>query len=56
MPETNIESVCEWLKKRDDGVNCYWYDGYGIELFKTRVLTQLKGKGVTTFKRLYFEV
>lgn len=50
------ETVFDWLGKRDNGVSCYWYPNYGIELFKTRILTQLKGKGVTTFKRLYFEV
>lgn len=53
---TNETKVFEWLGKRDDGVSCYWYPNYGIELFKTRIFTQLKNKGVTTFKRLYFEV
>lgn len=52
----NEKDVFGWLEKRDNGVSCYWYPNYGIELFKTRILTQLKGKGVTTFKRLYFEV
>jgi hypothetical protein len=50
------ETVFDWLGKRDNGVSCYWYPNYGIELFKTRIFTQLKNKGVTTFKRLYFEV
>jgi len=49
-------AVFEFLNKRDNGVSCYWYPNYGIELFRTRILTQLKGKGVTTFRRLYFEV
>ena len=53
---TNETKVFEWLAKRDNAVTCYWYPNYGIELFKSRILTQLKGKGVTTFKRLYFEV
>jgi hypothetical protein len=53
---TNETKVFEWLGKRDNGVNCYWYPNYGIELFRNRILTQLKNKGVTTFKRLYFEV
>lgn len=53
---TNETKVFEWLGKRDNGMSCYWYPNYGIELFKTRIFTQLKNKGVTTFKRLYFEV
>ena len=53
---TNETKVFEWLAKRDNAVTYHWYDNYGIELFKSRILTQLKGKGVTTFKRLYFEV
>jgi hypothetical protein len=48
--------VFDWLGKRDNGVNYYWFPNYGIELFRNRILTDLKGRGVKTFKRLYFEV
>ena len=50
------EHYFKWLADRDNGVSCYWYPNYGIELFRNRILTQLKNKGVTTFKRFYFEV
>jgi hypothetical protein len=49
-------SVFEYLKKQVDGVHSFYYDAYGIDLFKNRELAQLKNSGVKTFKRLYFEV
>ena len=49
-------AVFEFLNKRDNGVDRYWYPNYGIKLFRTRILTLLESKGVTTFRRLYFEV
>ena len=56
VPETNVESVTEWLKKQADGTHSFYYDAYGIDLFKNRELSQLKNSGVKVFKRLYFEV
>jgi hypothetical protein len=44
------------LRNKADGVNSFYYDTYGIDLFKNRELAQLKNSGVKTFKRLYFEV
>jgi hypothetical protein len=49
-------AVFEFLAKRDNGVNCFWYPNYGIDLFPSRVIAYLKRRGVKTFKRLYFEV
>jgi len=50
------ENIFETLKKQADGIHTFWYDAYGIDLFKNRELAQLKNSGVKTFKRLYFEV
>ena len=44
------------IQKKADGVHAFYYDAYGIDLFKNRELSQLKNSGVKTFKRLYFEV
>ena len=46
----------EFLREMADGVHSFYYDAYGIDLFKNRELSQLKNSGVKTFKRLYFEV
>jgi hypothetical protein len=46
----------DFLRKMADGVSSFYYDAYGIDLFKNRELAQLKNSGVKTFKRLYFEV
>lgn len=46
----------EWLAKREDKVSRYWFPNYGIELFRTRILSDLNNRGVKMFKRLYFEV
>lgn len=56
VPQTNVESVTEWLKKQADGAHSFYYDTYGIDLFTNRILSQLKNSGVKVFKRLYFEV
>ncbi len=56
VPETNIDSVLDWVKKQADGVHSFYYDAYGIDLFKNRELSQLKNSGVKVFRRLYFEV
>ena len=53
---TDENKVFDWLGKRDNGVSCYWYPNYGIELFKTRILSDLNNRGVKMFKRLYFEI
>ena len=50
------EHYFKFLTDRADGVSSFYYDRYGIDLFKNRILSQLKNSGVTTFKRLYFEV
>jgi hypothetical protein len=50
------ETVFEWLRKRDNGVHTFFFDAYGVGLFQTRIMSQLKNSGVKTFKRLYFEV
>jgi hypothetical protein len=50
------KSVSDMLRVRADGVHSFYYDAYGIDLFKNRELAQLKNSGVKTFKRLYFEV
>lgn len=46
----------KWLMTRADGIHSFYYDAYGIDLFKNRELSQLKNSGVKVFKRLYFEV
>jgi len=48
--------VIDWLKKRANGISSFYYDAYGIDLFKNRELSQLKNSGVKVFRRLYFEV
>jgi len=50
------EQIFTWLRKREDKMKYYWYDAYGIDLFKSKELSQLKNSGVKVFKRLYFEV
>jgi hypothetical protein len=45
-----------WLKNSADGIGTFYYDAYGIDLFKNRELPQLKNSGVKVFRRLYFEV
>jgi hypothetical protein len=50
------EEVHSWLRNSADGIGTFYYDTYGIELFKNRELPQLKNSGVKVFKRLYFEV
>jgi len=54
-PQTE-EELFKTLSKRHDGTHTFWYDGYGIDLFKTREIPQLKNSGVKVFRRLYFEV
>ena len=44
------------MAKKADGIHSFYYDTYGIDLFKNRELSQLKNSGVKVFKRLYFEV
>lgn len=57
IPKVEDEKeIFEWLRMRNDGTGKFWYDTYGIDLFKNRELAQLKNSGVKTFKRLYFEV
>ena len=46
----------EYLRKKADGIHAFFYDSYGIDLFKNRELPQLKNSGVKVFRRLYFEV
>jgi len=46
----------EFLREMADGVYSFYYDAYGIDLFKNRELPQLKNSGVKVFRRLYFEV
>ena len=53
---TNETKVFEWLGKREDKVSRYWFPNYGIELFRTRILSDLNNRGVKMFKRLYFEI
>jgi len=48
--------VFEWLRKRENGINTFYYDNYGINLVPSRLLAQLKNSGVKVFRRLYFEV
>jgi len=66
-PATDLEEVVktgeqrdkeahDWLRNSADGIGTFYYDAYGIDLFKNRELSQLKNSGVKTFKRLYFEV
>jgi hypothetical protein len=50
------EHYFKFLTDRADGVSSFYYDSYGIDLFKNRELSQLKNSGVKVFKRLYFEV
>jgi len=50
------EQVFEYLRKRENRINIFYYDNYGIDLIASRLLAQLKNSGVKTFKRLYFEV
>ena len=54
--EKEDERVHIWLKNSADGIGTFYYDAYGIDLFKNRELPQLKNSGVKVFKRLYFEV
>jgi hypothetical protein len=53
---TNENRVFEWLGEREDKVSRYWFPNYGINLFRTRILTDLENRGIKSFKRLYFEV
>jgi hypothetical protein len=53
---TDENKVFDWLGKREDKVSRYWFPNYGIELFRTRILSDLNNRGVKMFKRLYFEV
>jgi len=46
----------EFLREMADGIHSFFYDAYGIDLFKNRELPQLKNSGVKVFRRLYFEV
>lgn len=46
----------EFLREAADGIHSFYYDAYGIDLFKNRELSQLKNSGVKVFRRLYFEV
>ena len=55
-PIANDEHYFKFLTDRADGVSSFYYDTYGIDLFKNRELSQLKNSGVKVFKRLYFEV
>jgi hypothetical protein len=56
-PKLNLDTeVFKMLRLSADGVSSFYYDTYGIELFKNRELAQLKNSGVKVFKRLYFEV
>ena len=53
---TDENKVFDWLGKREDKVSRYWFPNYGVELFRTRILSDLNNRGVKMFKRLYFEV
>jgi len=55
-PQEYETEVFEWLRKRENHINMFFYDNYGIELITSRLIPQLKNAGVKTFKRLYFEV
>lgn len=55
-PKTETSDLSVTLKEKADGVHAFYYDAYGIDLFKNRELSQLKNSGVKVFKRLYFEV
>jgi len=66
-PATDLEEVIktgeqrdkeahDWLRNSADGIGTFYYDAYGIDLFKNRELAQLKNSGVKVFRRLYFEV
>jgi len=48
--------IYEYLRNKADGIHTFFYDAYGIDLFKNRELAQLKNSGVKVFRRLYFEV
>jgi len=50
------DEVFKFLRLSADGIHSFWYDAYGIDLFKNRELAQLKNSGVKVFRRLYFEV
>ena len=50
------DEILKLLQKQADGVHSFFYDAYGIDLFKNRELAQLKNSGVKVFRRLYFEV
>jgi|SRR5580765_295511 len=50
------EITFQWIQKKADGIHSFFYDAYGIDLFKNRELPQLKNSGVKVFRRLYFEV
>jgi len=50
------DEVFKFLRLSADGTHSFWYDAYGIDLFKNRELAQLKNSGVKVFRRLYFEV
>jgi hypothetical protein len=56
LVEPPEEYFFEWLRKRENKINVFYYDNYGIELIPNRLIPQLKNAGVKTFKRLYFEV
>jgi len=53
---TDESKVFDWLAKRDDKTKCFFFDSYGFELFKSRILKNLDNSGIKVFKRLYFEV
>ena len=53
---TLLDPLETTLRNSADGIHSFYYDTYGIDLFKNRELSQLKNSGVKVFKRLYFEV
>ncbi len=56
-PKLDLDTeVFKILRLSADGVHSFYYDTYGIELFRNRELSQLKNSGVKVFRRLYFEV
>lgn len=52
----SAEDIFATLGEKADGIHSFYYDTYGIDLFKNRELSQLKNSGVKVFRRLYFEV
>jgi helix-turn-helix protein len=58
LQEQSVKDISleEFLRQMANGTTSFYYDSYGIDLFKNRELAQLKNSGVKVFKRLYFEV